>query len=211
MLYMSVGSTCNVCAPAAMTAAILRMKPDGSDLEVFAEGVRNSVGFDWHPVTHELWFTDNGRDMLGDDVPNDELNVASKAGLHFGFPFCHQGDVPDPEFGAQRACSTTEPPVQKLGAHVAAIGFTFYTGNMFPAQLQERGDHRPARVVEPIDAERLSRHGGAHGWTPRDGLRTVRRRLPAWRRRSSARADGARRASPAAGRPTCCRCRTDRS
>jgi len=136
MLYMSVGSTCNVCAPAAMTATIMRMKPDGSDMEVFAEGVRNSVGFAWHPVTHELWFTENGRDNLGDDVPNDELNVAYRAGLHFGFPFCHQGDTPDPEFGAQRACSTTEPPVQKLGPHVAAIGFTFYTGNMFPAKYK---------------------------------------------------------------------------
>ena len=103
---------------------------------VFAEGVRNSVGFDWHPVTRELWFTDNGRDMMGDDVPNDELNVAPKAGLHFGFPYCHEGDVTDPEFGAQRACSTTEAPVQKLGAHVAAIGFTFYTGKMFPASYQ---------------------------------------------------------------------------
>ena len=136
MLYMSVGSTCNICAPPAMTAAILRMKPDGTGLETYAEGVRNSVGFAWHPVTHELWFTDNGRDMIGDDVPNDELNVAYKAGLHFGFPFCHQGDVADPEFGAQRACSTTEPPVQKLGAHVAAIGFTFYTGSMFPARYK---------------------------------------------------------------------------
>jgi glucose/arabinose dehydrogenase len=136
MLYMSVGSTCNVCAPQAMTAAILRMKPDGSGQEVFAEGVRNSVGFDWHPVTHELWFTDNGRDMLGDDIPNDELNIAPTAGLHFGWPYCHQGDVADPEFGAQRACSTTEPPVQKMGAHVAAIGFTFYTGNMFPASYK---------------------------------------------------------------------------
>ena len=105
-------------------------------MEVFAEGVRNSVGFDWHPVTRELWFTDNGRDMLGDDVPDDELNIAPKAGLHFGFPYCHQGDVTDPEFGAQRACSTTEAPVQKLGAHVAAIGFTFYTGDMFPASYK---------------------------------------------------------------------------
>jgi glucose/arabinose dehydrogenase len=136
MLYTSVGSTCNICAPAAMTAAILRMKPDGTGLETYAEGIRNSVGFAWHPVTHELWFTDNGRDMMGDDVPNDELNVAYKPGMHFGFPFCHQGDVPDPEFGAQRACSTTEPPVLKLGAHVAAIGFTFYTGNMFPAKYK---------------------------------------------------------------------------
>lgn len=135
-LYLSVGAPCNVCLPPPMVSTILRMKPDGSDLEVFAEGVRNSVGFDWHPETHDLWFTDNGRDMMGDDVPNDELNVAWKRGLHFGFPYCHQGDVPDPEFGKQRSCSTTEPPVQKLGAHVAAIGMTFYTGSMFPARYR---------------------------------------------------------------------------
>jgi glucose/arabinose dehydrogenase len=133
MLYMSVGAPCNVCESAAMVSAIVRMKPDGSGMESFADGVRNSVGFDWHPVTRELWFTDNGRDGLGDDVPNDELNIAPKAGLNFGFPFCHQGDVPDPQFGSQRACSTAEAPVQKLGAHVAAIGFAFYTGSMFPA------------------------------------------------------------------------------
>ena len=119
LLYMSVGAPCNVCLPPRMVSTILRMKPDGSNLEVFAEGVRNSVGFDWHPISRELWFTDNGRDQLGDDVPSDELNVAWKPGLHFGFPYCHQGDVSDPQFGAQRACSTTEPPVQKLGTHVA--------------------------------------------------------------------------------------------
>lgn len=133
LLYLSVGAPCNACLSPPQVSTILRMKPDGSDLEVFAEGVRNSVGFDWHPTTHELWFTDNGRDALGDDVPSDEMNVAWKPGLHFGFPFCHQGDVADPEFGGQRACSTTEPPVQKLGAHVAALGFTFYTGDSFPA------------------------------------------------------------------------------
>jgi glucose/arabinose dehydrogenase len=136
LLYMSVGAPCNVCESAAMESAILRMKPDGSDLEVFAEGVRNSVGFDWHPVTRDLWFTDNGRDMLGDDVPNDELNVASRPGQHFGFPFCHQGDVSDPQFGNQRACSTAEPPAQNLGPHVAALGVMFYTGSMFPASYQ---------------------------------------------------------------------------
>jgi len=136
MLYTSIGSTCNVCAPTSMTAAIVRMKPDGTDMEVFAEGARNSVGFDWHPVTHELWFTDNGRDGMGDDVPNDELNVAWKAGLHFGFPYCHQGDVPDPQFNAGRACSMFEPPAQKMGAHVAAIGMAFYTGDMFPARYK---------------------------------------------------------------------------
>jgi len=137
LLYMSVGAPCNVCLSRPMMSAILRMKPDGSNLEVFAEGIRNSVGFDWHPTSHELWFTDNGRDGLGDDVPSDELNIAWKAGLHFGFPYCHQGDVPDPEFGAQRACATTDPPALKLGAHVAALGFTFYTGSMFPARYRD--------------------------------------------------------------------------
>ena len=133
MLYMSIGAPCNVCMSPPMVSSIVRMKPDGSGMEVFADGVRNSVGFDWHPATRELWFTDNGRDMMGDDLPHDELNVAATPGLHFGFPFCHQGDVPDPEFGAKRACSATEPPVQKLGPHVAAVGMAFYTGTMFPA------------------------------------------------------------------------------
>ena len=132
LLYMSVGAPCNVCDSPPMVSAIVRMRPDGSNLEMFAEGVRNSVGFDWHPGTRELWFTDNGRDGMGDDVPGDELNVAWKAGLHFGFPYCHQGTVADPQFGAQRACSTTEPPARALGGHVAALGVTFYTGDMFP-------------------------------------------------------------------------------
>jgi glucose/arabinose dehydrogenase len=136
LLYMSVGAPCNVCVSPPMVSTIVRMRSDGSNLEVFAEGVRNSVGFDWHPTTRELWFTDNGRDGLGDDVPSDELNVAWKPGMHFGFPFCHQGDVTDPDFGAQRACSTSEAPVLKPGAHVAALGFAFYTGTMFPASYR---------------------------------------------------------------------------
>lgn len=136
MLYMSIGAPCNVCLPPAAVSAILRMQPDGSNMEVFAEGIRNSVGFDWHPQSGELWFTDNGRDQMGDDVPGDELNVAWQQGMHFGFPFCHQGDVADPEFGTQRACSTTEPPVRTRGAHVAALGVTFYTGTMFPASYR---------------------------------------------------------------------------
>jgi glucose/arabinose dehydrogenase len=141
MLYMSVGSPCNVCTSPPLVSTIVRMKPDGSNLEVFAEGVRDTMGFDWNPTSHEMWFTDNGRDLLGDDMPADELNVAWKPGLHFGFPYCHQGDFPDPEFGAQRACSTTEPPVRKLGAHVAALGMKFYTGSMFPA------DYRNAVII----------------------------------------------------------------
>jgi glucose/arabinose dehydrogenase len=136
MLYISSGAPCNVCVSPPMVSAILRMPADGLRLETFAEGVRNSVGFDWHPESRELWFTDNGRDMLGDDVPNDELNVAPRPGMHFGFPFCHQGTVADPEFGAQRACGTTEAPVHLMGPHVAALGFTFYTGRMFPAEYR---------------------------------------------------------------------------
>ena len=179
MLYMSVGSTCNICAPAAMTAAILRMKPDGTGLETFAEGIRNSVGFAWHPVTHELWFTDNGRDMLGDDVPNDELNVACKAGLHFGFPFCHQGDVAGSR--VRRAARLLDDRAAGAEARRARGGDRLHVLHRqhVSRALQERGDHRRARVVEPIDAERLSRHGGVHRRTPGDGLRTVPRRLPA--------------------------------
>jgi glucose/arabinose dehydrogenase len=135
LMYVSVGSSCNVCerSDEPRFASIMRMKPDGSSPEIFAHGVRNSVGFDWSPITHEMWFTDNGRDDLGDDVPNDELNVAPTAGLNFGFPYCHQGDVADPTFGAGHPCSNFVPPAQKLGPHVAAIGMRFYTGRMFPA------------------------------------------------------------------------------
>jgi glucose/arabinose dehydrogenase len=138
LLYVPVGAPCNVCErlDEPRFATILRMKPDGTDVETFASGVRNTVGFDWHPVSRELWFTDNGRDGMGDDMPNDELNVAPKAGLHFGFPYCHQGDVSDPEFGERKPCSATVPPAFRMGPHVAAIGMTFYTGAMFPAEYR---------------------------------------------------------------------------
>ena len=119
-----------------MTAAIVRMKPDGSGMETFAEGARNSVGFDWQPVTSELWFTDNGRDVMGDDVPDDELNIAHKAGLHFGFPFCHQGDVADPQFGAERACSTPRRPPRNSARTWPRLASRFYTGSMFPASYK---------------------------------------------------------------------------
>jgi len=94
--------------------------------------VRNSVGFDWSPVDRTLWFTDNGRDMLGDDLPADELDRVTRTGEHFGYPFCHQGDTSDPEFGAQRPCSEFTAPAAKLGAHVAALGMRFYGGTQFP-------------------------------------------------------------------------------
>lgn len=138
-LYVPVGAPCNVCeADPDRYALISRIRPDGTGYEVMARGVRNSVGFDWHPETKELWFNDHGRDMLGDDLPSCELNRVSRAGQHFGFPYCHQGDTPDPEFGAKRACSEFVPPAWKQGGHVAPDGLRFYTGDQFPATYRHR-------------------------------------------------------------------------
>ena len=140
LLYVPVGAPCNVCERPddQRFATILRMKPDGTETEVFASGVRNSVGFDWHPATRELWFTDNGRDLLGDDIPPDELNHAPKKGLAFGFPYCHAGEVKDPEFGDKRPCTEFQAPARKLDPHGAAIGMRFYTGTMFPAEYRNQ-------------------------------------------------------------------------
>ena len=138
-LYVPVGAPCNICEPDPdVYAAIHRMKPDGSQLEVFARGIRNTVGFDWDPVTKDLWFNEHGRDMMGDDMPSCELDHAPKAGMHFGFPYCHQGDTPDPEYGAKRKCDEFTPPTLKQGGHVAPDGLRFYTGRMFPPEYAGR-------------------------------------------------------------------------
>lgn len=138
-LYVPVGAPCNIClSEKNIYATITTLDPDGKNMEIFAEGIRNTVGFDWHPDTKELWFTENGRDMMGDDVPADELNRAPKKGMHFGYPFCHEGEVKDPEFGDQKPCNDFTPPVQKLGAHVAALGMRFYTGNQFPQKYHKQ-------------------------------------------------------------------------
>jgi glucose/arabinose dehydrogenase len=134
-LYISIGAPCNICEKEGY-GQIIRMNSDGSEREVFAEGVRNSVGLTWHPNTDDLWFTDNGRDMMGDDIPPDELNHASTAGQHFGFPYCHAGEIPDPKFGQGKNCSDYRAPAQKLGPHVAPLGLSFYSGDMFPAEYQ---------------------------------------------------------------------------
>lgn len=131
-LYVPIGAPCNVCDKPGY-ARLLRMNADGSAVHEVAFGIRNTVGFDWQPGAKTLWFTDNGRDWLGDDAPSDELNRLGRVGEHFGFPFCHQGDLPDPEFGKGRACADFTPPALKLGAHVAALGMRFYTGKQFPA------------------------------------------------------------------------------
>jgi glucose/arabinose dehydrogenase len=137
-LYVPVGAPCNICESKPIYASINRMNADGTGLENFASGVRNTVGFTWHPQTGALWFTDNGRDMMGDDVPPCELNAAPRKGMHFGYPYCHGGTIQDPEFGKKRACSEFIRPVQNLGAHVAPLGLKFYTGNMFPAEYKNQ-------------------------------------------------------------------------
>ena len=131
-----LGSPCNICEPPATNGQIRRINLDGSDPEVVVRGVRNSVGFDWNPLTKELYFTDNGRDWLSEDLPNDELNRVTKQGQHFGFPYCHQGNFTDREVGWGRSCDEFEKPAALLGPHVAALGMRFYTGKMFPAEYR---------------------------------------------------------------------------
>jgi len=139
LLYVPVGAPCNICERSDKRyASIMRMKPDGTGLELFASGIRNTVGFDWNPRTKELWFTDNGRDWLGDNLPPDELNYAPRKGMHFGFPYCHGKNISDPEFGKKHKCSEFTPAALELGPHAAALGMRFYTGKMFPEQYQNQ-------------------------------------------------------------------------
>lgn len=135
-LYFGTGAPCNVCVSPEPFAGIYRIKTDGTGGEMAARGVRNTVGFDWHPGTGEMWFTDNGRDMLGDDIPDDELNRLERTGGHFGFPHCYGANVLDPDMGKADVCASAIPPVQGLGAHVASLGMTFYTGKMFPSEYR---------------------------------------------------------------------------
>ena len=133
-LYVPVGAPCNICeSEDPIYASITRINLDGSELEIYAHGVRNTVGFDWHPHTGELWFTDNGRDLMGDNLPPDELNRAPKMGMHFGYPYCHGSTISDRNFGAGRECENYEPPAQELGPHVAALGMRFNTSTTFPS------------------------------------------------------------------------------
>jgi len=135
-LYVPVGQPCNNCMPPPTHGQIRRINLDGSGAEVVARGVRNTVGFDWNPVTKQLYFTDNGRDWASEDVPEDELNRVTKVGEHFGSPYCYQGDFPDPEFGWGHSCSEFTPPVLKTGPHSASLGMRFYTGGNFPAKYK---------------------------------------------------------------------------
>lgn len=136
-LYVPIGAPCNIClSQDSLFATITRIGSDGSDLRIVANGVRNSVGFDWHPITKQLWFTENGRDWLGDNSPDCELNIVRTTGAHYGYPFCHAGTIADPEFGQQRGCEEFVAPAAKLGPHVAPLGCRFYTGTSFPARYR---------------------------------------------------------------------------
>ena len=136
-LYVPFGAPCNICElPTQEYAQIRRYNPDGSGMEVLARGVRNSVGFDWHPVTKQLWFTNHGRDWMGDDKPNDTLSRMQKTGLNYGFPHCHQGNIPDDVIKKDNPCAGVEQPVALMGPHAAVMGMKFYTGNMFPAEYK---------------------------------------------------------------------------
>jgi glucose/arabinose dehydrogenase len=136
-LYVPFGAPCNICAlPTPEYAQIRRYNPDGSGMEILATGVRNSVGFDWHPITKQLWFTNHGRDWMGDDKPNDTLHRMQKTGLNYGFPHCHQGNLPDDVIKKDNPCAGVEQPTALMGPHTAVMGMKFYTGNMFPAEYK---------------------------------------------------------------------------
>ena len=172
-LYVPVGSPCNVCEVEPPFGTILRMRADGTDVDVYASGIRNSVGFDWHPVTAALWFSDNGRDWMGDNLPPGELNRASEAGLHFGFPYIHGGDVTDPDYGRQHKPADYTPPAHKLDAHVAPLGIEFYVGKQFPAEFHhalfvaEHGSwNRSRKVGYRVMVARVSEEGRVLSYEP---------------------------------------------
>lgn len=172
-LYVPVGAPCNVCAVDAPFGTLLSMEADGSDSRVFASGIRNSVGFDWRPGTRELWFSDNGRDWLGDDVPPCELNRAAEPGLHFGFPWIHGRNVPDPEFAPPPDGLAIVPPALELGAHVAPVGIEFYRGTQFPPEYRgalfvaEHGSwNRSRKVGYRVMVARLDAGGAVTDYAP---------------------------------------------
>jgi glucose/arabinose dehydrogenase len=136
-LYFNVGAPCNICLPPPTHAQIRRINLDGSGAEVVARGTRQIVGMDWHPTLKQLYFTENARDWLSEELPNDKLNRLTQPGKdNFGYPYCHQGNIPDPEFGWGHSCDEFTKPVALLGPHSAPLGIKFYTGNAFPAEYR---------------------------------------------------------------------------
>jgi len=172
-LYVNVGAPCNICEPPETNGQLRRIDLDGSGAEVVVRGVRNSVGFDWHPVSKELYFTDNGRDWLSEDLPEDELNRVTKTGQHFGFPYCHQGNFTDREMGWGRSCDEFEKPVALLGPHAGVLGMRFYSGKMFPAKyrnaafIARHGSwNRTKKIGGDIIVAYLNKDGSVKSWEP---------------------------------------------
>lgn len=153
-LYVPVGAPCNVCdSNDPRYGSIMRMRPDGTGLEIFARGIRNSVGFDWHPENGTLYFTDNGRDWMGNNAPSDELNRAPKKGMHFGFPYCHAKNLSDSKFNKGKKCADFTPPFRELGPHVAPLGIRFYTGRQFPQKYRNQifiAEHGSWNRIPPL-------------------------------------------------------------
>lgn len=138
-LYVGIGMPCNVCLQSdPRFGTLVRMQPDGKELQIYAKGIRNTVGFDWDPITKHLWFTENGRDLMGDNIPPDELDYAPSSGLDFGFPYYYGDAIPDPTYGKMHSPKDFTPPVLNLPAHVAVLGMTFYTGKMFPEKYHNQ-------------------------------------------------------------------------
>lgn len=174
-LYIPVGAPCNNCEsekPIFASITRLDVEKPGAKPEIIATGIRNTVGFDWHPTTGELWFTENGRDMMGDEVPPCEINRITKTGLNFGYPYCHGGNLPDPEFGNKRPCSEFTAPVQNLGPHVAPLGMEFYSGKMFPNMyknqilIAEHGSwNRASKIGYRITMVKLDAQGKSLGYS----------------------------------------------
>jgi glucose/arabinose dehydrogenase len=135
-LYVPFGPPCNVCLPPTSTSQIRRVNPENGNAEIVAIGVRNSVGGDVDPRTGDYWFSENARDWLSDNTPSDKLNHITRIGEHFGYPYCHQGNIPDPKYAMGHKCSEFTPPAANLGAHVAPLGMKFYTGKQFPAEYR---------------------------------------------------------------------------
>jgi glucose/arabinose dehydrogenase len=182
-LYVAFGPPCNICLPPTSTSQIRRVDPATGLAEIVAIGVRNSVGGDVDPRTGDYWFSENARDWLGNDVPSDKLNHIARIGEHFGYPYCHQGDIPDPKFAMGHKCSEFSPPAYKLGAHVAPLGMKFYTGDQFPAEyrnsiiLAEHGSWnrkefqgaRLVRLTADPDGRNVKQDVLAEGWIGADG------------------------------------------
>ncbi len=138
-LYTAVGAPCNICLPEKdIYTSLVRLNTDGSGFSILARGIRNTVGFDWHPVTKHLFFTENGRDYLGDDLPPDELNKWTEKGQHFGYPYCHGGEIADPELAGNKKCKEFIAPEWKFKAHMAPLGLRFYTGKQFPKEYKNQ-------------------------------------------------------------------------